>query len=344
MANPAIQLHDHKDIAPHCRQCSGFQPTRHTANRQHCWESGITLLFESIWEGVVQQVDKPLELAVGDEYLCTDMDVIIAYLLLTADHEPFQKKMLGGWSKYLKFQSRLSSSKANACIGHLGSPKHFGKFSGLTLYELDKIKNGWPPFYRRTFTSFEGFELESPIQSEDDIRRPGWLISLGLAPLTPTVYYVERDTTIGMFARVRQRLYDMMRGEVLLRWGEIEGVRPVISDISDMLHDDNPGHSGPHNPYYLPPLPNGCSVDNEMLDAYGMAHLKKEECTALMKIFNGSTLQLKENEEIILPYIVECLKRVKLAVWVALSYTRFNRILEVPLELEEHVIYLGPCP
>jgi hypothetical protein len=61
----------------------------------------------------------------------------------------------------------------------------------LTKAEVEMLLKGYPPWYRETIPTEYGFNIWSPIHSEVDLRRGGWVLAIGMSKIEPMPIYVD---------------------------------------------------------------------------------------------------------------------------------------------------------
>jgi hypothetical protein len=293
--------------------------------------------------------DRPASLPPGGNFFLTDRDVILAFLLLTAELHRFDSYMLTDDRHYMELDRK--SIAAGPLRGHLGSPQRT-MVPDLTREELGKIvKEGYPPFYRARFKTSFGFELDSPITNVDDIRRPAWVVSLGLGTVQPTALYIDKEDASkgGMFNTAVNRVYEVLDKGFLPRWGwKGQDIHSQIQHIKDMIQGSAASDTNPYvgvdelRPGQIIAYPD--PARNPAL----MPSLAEEVCKTLLRVVNvrpGEGWHITAEDHATLePHLIACLLRVKLGVWVALRYGAQDRKVVVPREWGYHrEIWLHGC-
>lgn len=322
-------LHSHarQGGPPRCSDCNS---AKHHDHSERCWLTTIALVFNNSWFTDTRRkyTKKPPQLPLGERFLRTEARVVLAYFLCTAQISVFKDEMLGSSLKHvdLKEQDGL-------VVGHVGPAE---KILDLTKEEVDCILQGWPPFYRKTFLSREGHMLESPLTTVDFVRRPGWIIAIGLGCVQPTDVFVdnseERERSLFNFAigRVKRVLEDQFE----LEWLGNNIISNAKESINKMLR-------GGQSIELEDASPNLDPASYSKLK--NISRLTKAQCETLMRVFNNMLITAADKSSID-PVLAICMDRVITGVKVALKYSSTRRALRVPPLLQgDKIIYLRDC-
>jgi hypothetical protein len=119
-----------------------------------------------------------------------DVQILKAFLILTTDI--CRRYEIANLRKF------MDMDKLGDCITvHLKSKNTALMNTVLTKFEMDRILKGYPPFYRRVFTTTGGITLEHPITNTDLIGRGAWVLAVGMTlsngPI-PSLHNMHRVT------------------------------------------------------------------------------------------------------------------------------------------------------
>lgn len=326
------QLHCHSG-AGHGSRCTHCATASTHAESERCWTSTVALAFNNAWDagGRKKWAKKPEALPLSENFVRTEAKVVLAYFVCTARVKRFAAEQLGSRMDYVELRQ-----EKGLVLAHVGPAQ---RMLDLTKDELDKILDGWPPFYRKTFTSIEGHLLENPLTSFDQVRRPGWIVAIGLGTVQPTDVFIDAGATPGrrLFEYTIQRVKKVLQDQFLPRWGESATVKAAIKDVEDKTE-----HGASENaPDWMWKEAGTNTVAYP--DAQRLAALTQEQCETLMRVFGQMAISPKD-QAIIDPVLDECMTRVTLGVHIALKYTSTDRVLNVPPLLQgDRVIYLRDC-
>ncbi len=289
-------------------------------NVRLCWEKTAAFVFNNL-KTRTHYRKKPFQLPLGSSFLRTEARVVLAYLIVTVRCSNFKIE------QYLDCR-RLG----DLAICHL---RHPNRVMTLKKEEIDRILEGWPPFYRKSFISSEGHALEYPLTRYELCRRPGWIVAVGLGCIQPTDICVDS----GIFQLPCDRVKTMLSDVFLKVWpGDLdikEAIEMIgaIKKTGSMAYPEGFEDAGSAEPYtisYPKTLP----------------HLTKEECLVTMQVFND--MRIDDGQKRILePALRKVLSRVCIGFAAVTSYrgTINKRLLVVPdlLRGENKIVYLRDC-
>ena len=238
-----------------------------------CWRGTIDRFFN----GSVQRknIKKPSKLSVNQSFLCVDTQFIKAFILLAINHvnTPLEIKA-----------SRHDES--GEILVHISLPpnqlNHFFQ-RNLSILEVDRLLRGYPPFYRE-FLNCNGMQVPSPIRTDRDVSRGGWVIGAGLSSTNPIPVYVDTFHKGSTF-----------RGEVF--WTALTRVKAVLENNIRLLYLDDASVSQRINAVingltYIINEKSDSGLPRAMQDSGLMSYtpriLTQEECIRAMRIFNES--------------------------------------------------------
>ena len=131
---------------------------------------------------------KPHQLALNDEYIQTDIQTLKAFLLLTTD--------VCRTCETVDAVTLLEIQRSRGLITiHLPTSGPMPTNRQLTKFEIDRIIEGYPPFYREHFTTTGGIILPFPTTHMDHMQRGAWVLSVGMTTTsgpTPCLYNMQR--------------------------------------------------------------------------------------------------------------------------------------------------------
>ena len=235
-----------------------------------CWNGTIGSFFN----GSVQRrkIKKP---PVNQSFLCVDTQFIKAFILLAINHV----------NAPLEIEASRHNESGEALV-HISLPpnqlNHFFQ-RNLSILEVDRLLRGYPPFYREVLNC-NGMRVPSPIRTDRDVSRGGWVIGAGLSSTNPIPVYVDRFHEAST-----------VRGEVF--WTALTRVKAVLEDNFRLIYLDDASIS-----QRISAVINGLThIINEKTDSgldralqdsglmsYTPRILTQEECIRAMRIFNGS--------------------------------------------------------
>lgn len=177
----------------------GCSHTSDRTSRPHdvesCWDQTLGQVFNRAWYFINADSNagkyvtkKPYELALNEEYIQTDIQTLKAFLLLITH--------ICRTYETVEVATSLAIQRSRGLITvHLPAlgPEAFN--TQLTKFEIDRMIEGYPPFYRQQFTTTGGHVLPSPITRSDHIQRGAWILSVGMTTTngpTPGLYNMQR--------------------------------------------------------------------------------------------------------------------------------------------------------
>jgi hypothetical protein len=288
------------------------------------------LVFNNTWDKGQRNGEKwakkPECLPLDKSFVLTEAKVLLAYFLLTARLNYFIPEVLGSRTDYLDIQE-----EKGVLLAHLGPAQ---RVLDLTKDEVDKILDGWPPFYRECFLSWEGHLLRSPLKSFDQTRRPAWIVAIGLGGVEPADAYIQRPGQ-PLFSYALDRLRKVLLDVFEREWKDVPAVHNTRFEIENMR---NEGATRSHNPWKA----HGSStlVYREQPPVQAIT---QEQCEALLRVF--SDMEITQEDKTILDVVLEaCMARVSLAVYTVLKYGPIGKEMQIPSVLQGNkAIYLRDC-
>jgi hypothetical protein len=326
------------DLHTHSGSGGGTKCTRCTLAAAHtesdrCWATTLALTFNNAWDNKARKKwsRKPTSLPLNQDFIRTEAKVILAYFLTTARINMYSEELLGSRLDYVDIQQDHGH-----IIAHLGRAQ---RILQLTKQDIERILDGWPPFYREQFQTIEGHTLSHPLTSFDHIRRPAWIVAIGLGTVQPTDVYVDsmKDGARSLFTVPLSRIKTVLENVFAQEWKGHAEVAAALGEWENMMTH---GPSGGDISYTW-------KTDEAMTVTYPEAGsvqaLSVEQCEALMRVFDQ--MKITQGDKAIIDAVLgACLKRVILGMQIALRYTSTNRVLKVPPLLHgDKVIYLRGC-
>jgi hypothetical protein len=329
--NPG-KLHCHSGSlgAHHCTHCTTAASHEKSTS---CWTSTLALAFNNAWNSPTRKrwAPKPEVLPVEEDFVRTEAKVILAYFLVTARVNFFAEEMLGSRMEYVEL---METEKI--VLAHLGKAQ---RVLDLTKTEVENILDGWPPFYRESFTTVEGHVLNSPIATFDHVRRPAWIVAIGLGRVQPTDVYVDRSEMKdkALFHYALHRLCKVIKDVFSQEWPGNSTVTKLISEL-DRMTSHGPSAEAVYD----------WKTDDQNTVAYPMPESMKpltaEQCRSLLRVF-GDMSMTPPDKSVINEALGACLERVKIGAWIANKYvTGVDRRLKIPASLQgDRTIYVQSC-
>ena len=177
---PAGKVHDCSATQGLFISCYHSHP--HSAQKR-CWESesGLATVYNRAWELSKRKPQfakhVPDDLPSSNPYISTDARIVLAFVLVTA---PERKG--GDWNAaaftYGSSKLACKSWKGITFCHVQGSFKRIR--ADLTKYELERMLDGYPPWYRDNFVTWGMVNLPFPISGLSDVSRGGWIVAVGL--------------------------------------------------------------------------------------------------------------------------------------------------------------------
>jgi hypothetical protein len=327
------------DLHTHSGSGGGTKCTRCTLAASHtetdcCWATTLAVTFNNAWDNKTRKKwsKKPKSLPLDQDFIRTEAKVILAYFLTTARINMFSEELLGSRLDYIDLQQ-----DHGLIIAHLGRAQ---RILELTKQDVERILGGWPPFYRETFRTIEGHTLTSPLTSFDHIRRPAWIVAIGLGTVQPTDVYVDsmQDSDRSLFTLPILRIKSVLENVFAQEWRGNSTVAAALTNWENMYT-----HGPSNGDDYMHTWKTDEALTVTYPDAGSVDALSVEQCEALMRVFDEMKIT-QGDKAIIDPVLGACLVRVLLGMQIALRYTSTNRVLKVPPLLHgDRVIYLRGC-
>ena len=312
-------LHSHSEIGSQtfCDVCSSFM-WQHE-NVRLCWEKTAALVFNNLRTRRYPR-KKPDQLPLGSSFLRTEARIVLAYLIVTVRCKSFNI------IHYLDCRRQ-----GDLTICHLKQPD---RVLNLTKEEIDRILEGWPPFYRKTFVSPEGHRLASPLTRHELLKRPGWIVAVGLGRIQPADICVDVDIFKLPCDRVETTLSDVF-------FGAWPGDPDIMKAIELVRAIKEKGSVAYPEGYEKRALADPCTIRYPE----NLSTLTEEQCVVTMQIFNSMRID-NDQKRILEPALQEVLSRVCIGFAAVDDYSDSSkhRILVVPPLLQgEQVVYLRDC-
>jgi hypothetical protein len=123
--------------------------------------------------------------------------------------------------------------------------------------------------------------LESPLKSFDQVRRPGWIVAIGLCTVQPTDVFVDRtdEPAKTLFGYAIRRVTKVLQDQFLVEWGGNAAVKKAIENVERMVK---------HGPSEVTGNWTWKADETDMVAYLGsqtVMELTKEQCEALMRVF-----------------------------------------------------------
>lgn len=171
----------------------------HTTDQPHnatsCWDDTLGRAFNRTWYFVNADSNigkyltkKPDQLPLQEEFMQTDIQTLKAFLLLTMD--------VCRTCETVDTVALLEIQRFRGLITiHLPVSNPVPINPTLTKFEIDRIIEGYPPFYRENITTTGGVTLPFPTTNTDHVGRGSWVLSVGMTTSsgpTPSLYNMQR--------------------------------------------------------------------------------------------------------------------------------------------------------
>jgi len=238
-----------------------------------CWGGTIDRFFN----GSVRRkkIKKPSKLPPNESFLCVDTKFIKAFILLAINHIDAP----------LEIEASRHNESGEVLVHISLLPNQLNHFfqRNLSILEVDRLLRGYPPFYREVLNC-NGMRVPSPIRTDRDVSRGGWVIGAGLSSTSPLPVYVDtfhQDSTV--------------RGEIF--WRALTRVKAIVeNNIRQLYIDDAPLSqridSVIRGLAYLINEKTDSGLESVLEDSGLMSYtpriLTQEECIRAMRIFNES--------------------------------------------------------
>jgi len=255
--------------------CSTTPDTIVCSHSQHipgdkCWRGTIDSFFNGSVER--RKIKKP---PVNQSLLCVDTQFIKALILLAINHV----------NAPLEIEASRHNESGEVLVHISLLPNQLNHFfqRNLTILEVDRLLRGYPPFYREVLNC-NGMRVPSPIRTDRDVSRGGWVIGAGLSSTNPIPVYVDT------FHKA-----STVRGEVF--WTALTRVKAILENNIRLLYLDDAPISQRINAVingltHIIDEKTDSGLDRALQDSGLMSYtpriLTQEECIRAMKIFNGS--------------------------------------------------------
>jgi hypothetical protein len=174
----------------------GLHDTSHAAE-QRCWESetGVAIVYNRAWKLATRKPQFanqiPDALAPSISTICTDSRTLLAFILATASETKG-----GDWNQAVCTygRSKLSCERWNGIIFCHVQGSFPSRRVDLTKNELERMLEGYPPWYRDCFVTWAKFSLAFPIHNLSDVSRGGWIVAVGLMNT-----YIESQAPLALY-------------------------------------------------------------------------------------------------------------------------------------------------
>jgi hypothetical protein len=321
-------------------QCTGF--CSHWGPHQQqmsCWKTTLARVFNFASISSSRRTRKPDELAFNKHFLRTDVDTILAFLLLTVD----ERRCLSWNSNSLRFGDTIITLREHCgvLVAHLRGNIN-SKYIDLTKHEIQMMLLGYPPYYREKVTVSHGPCLPHPIRDARDIKRAGWINAAGLSTIPPLALYIRPpvDNHIPFytgtgFGDALIRVRDVLQDVILKKFPNDQNVLNVISAIKYMVSSGT-----------------GSGVENHGMPRSGVPggalnQLNGEQCYFAMKIFNDFEPLTADQETRLRPILAPVLNAAFLGTLRVIEYIKDTgmQLILPPLLLEHRhkPVYLMGC-
>lgn len=177
--------------------------------------SDLDLFLSRVWRATPHPITpRPSYLPPDKNFLCLDLDTLVVALLvdgtiqLGSKHDKYLPGQTSFSISYGTVRGRFylvtphpSTSASSTAVApyitaHLTNFPHHDyirpSLRGLTKTDLLLIAQGYPPFYRKTFTAKSGAAVRHPVKEMRDIHRGAWLVAIGFSVDPPLVVYNSR--------------------------------------------------------------------------------------------------------------------------------------------------------
>jgi hypothetical protein len=190
---------DVQDGQLHLCNPQGCSHVNGRATRLHsitsCWDQTLGQVFNRAWyfmnadsNATKYVTKKPHQLALSEEYIQTDIQTLKAFLLLTTD--------VCRTCETVDAITLLEIQRSRGLVSiHLPTSGPMPTNTQFTKFEIDRIIEGYPPFYREHFTTTGGIIIPSPMTKTEHIPRGAWVLSVGMTTTsgpTPCLYNMQR--------------------------------------------------------------------------------------------------------------------------------------------------------
>ncbi|MCJ1472236.1 hypothetical protein MMC13_000883 [Lambiella insularis] len=300
-----------------CRQCTSAL-WRH-ANVKLCSQKTLMLVFNNL-NSRKGPIKKPEQLPLAVSFVQTEPRVLLAYLIATVRCNNFEL------SSYLQIQKQ-----DNLIVCHLELPN---RILDLTKNEIERMLDGWPPFYREFFTSPEGHALRSPMTRYEHLKRPGWIMAVGMGLIQPADICLDPAP----FKLPCDRVGTILRETFLVAWPNDADVLNAINSVHEI---QDKGSTRYPSGYERETITSPYTVQYPSTTV----HLSQEQCEVAMQVLN--TMSISGSQKPVMePNLKEILRRLLFGFAAVLDYSTRSckRELIIPEPLRgEKVIYVRDC-
>lgn len=175
--------------------------------------------------GINQTSEKPYQLELSKKYIQTDVQTLKAFLILTADSCHSCER--------IDIETSLRVKQFDSIVTiRLPGPTAKTEPTAASKFELDRMIEGYPPFYRSTFTTTDGIDLNHPIQNTNDMRRGAWVFAVGMSfshdpvPSLHNMQQVTEEKVDASWKGTEVFRACKMVGDTLSRLKDLEGRKP----------------------------------------------------------------------------------------------------------------------
>lgn len=248
----------------------------------------------------------------------------------------------------LKITAERHKESGEVLVHVLFNNSHFlDSHRNLTPHEIDCLLRGYPPYYRQYLECYNHW-IPSPIQSDADIYRGGWIIGVGLTSERshpPLPVYVNTGPQVGwepVFWRPLKRVLAIIKNNIKQLYTDERNacnIQATIGGLEYMIEQVT--QSGVH-----------AKLQNSDLYQLGRdKELSAEECITAMAIFNESPhmddQRLEKLREELTPILLEVLKAALCGLISCVSYIKnggreFNMMLPKAL-IKANRVFIRGC-
>jgi len=357
---PSHPIHTCTVLGSGIFQVCADQP-HHTAGGS-CWRRSFDKYFNTTkYRGIVK---KPSHFPLRQSFLCVDKRCIEAFILLTlanaddsyfcVDH-PMPRQEFNLLNLSITAEAHEESGEVLVHVRFKNS-EFPNPHRNLTPHEIDCLLRGYPPYYRQYLDCYN-YRIPSPIQSDADIYRGGWIIGVGLTseslrrPLPVLPVYVNAvqaalyngERTPPVFWRSLDRVLAIVKNNIKSLYEDERNVRNIQATI-EALHYMiwTRTQSGVHAKLR--------NSDLWLLDKRDR-ELSAEECITAMAIFNESPhmddQRLEKLKEELTPILLDVLKAALRGSISCVSYIKnggreLNTMLPKAL-IEANRVFIRGC-
>jgi len=175
--------------------------------------------------GINQTSEKPYQLELSKQYIQTDVQTLKAFLILTADSCRSCERI------DMETSLRVKQFDSTVTI-RLPGPAAKTEATTASKYEVERMIEGYPPFYRSAFTTTGRIDLKHPIQDTDDMRRGAWVFAVGMSfshnpvPSLHNMQQITEEKVDAPWKATEVFRACRMVGNTLSRLRDLEGRKP----------------------------------------------------------------------------------------------------------------------